>query len=95
LPLSRFFLKDCPTLLDKKRSATAHIQSSDETALDQVLPRITALAQMPEQCAQCASPTGSGDGLLCCFAYVVSWPKAEKLQRGNISSGHWGAADAI
>jgi alkylation response protein AidB-like acyl-CoA dehydrogenase len=39
------------TLLDKHRSATNDIQSSDEATLDQVLSRITALAPMVERLA--------------------------------------------
>jgi hypothetical protein len=34
------------TLLDKQRSATSNVQSSDEATLDQVLLRIAALAPM-------------------------------------------------
>jgi alkylation response protein AidB-like acyl-CoA dehydrogenase len=42
------YLEDSPmtTLLEKKRSATRKVQSSDEATLDQVLSRITALAPM-------------------------------------------------
>ena len=40
------------TLLDKKRSATSNVQSPDETTLEQVLSRITALAPVVARSAQ-------------------------------------------
>ena len=40
------------TLLDKKRSATSNVQSPDETTLDHLLSRITALAPMVARLAR-------------------------------------------
>jgi hypothetical protein len=52
-PHSRSYLKDSQmtTIIDKQRSATSNVQSSDEAASDQVLSRIAALAPMIAQLA--------------------------------------------
>jgi hypothetical protein len=54
-------------------------------------------------CGQPAVRDGKGLHLACeltscdlyCSAGGRNWPKAEKPPRRNISSGYWGAADAI